>query len=107
MSKRRACDFHRNLVYHQVKTVTGRDVLAVVPLPAPPRLPLEATDDAYGWAMRDNVQLYRRRQNMNPLGVYDQPTHAHLAPELRRLRTLALHPRPSATLALSRTPSGG
>jgi cell wall-associated NlpC family hydrolase len=73
--------FHRNLVYHQVRTTTGRDVLAISRCLHRLHYRAKPPTDAYGWGMRDNVQLYRRRQNMNPLGVYDAPTHAHLAPE--------------------------
>jgi cell wall-associated NlpC family hydrolase len=79
MSKRPP-DFHRNLVYHQTRTVTGRDVLAVSRCLHRLGYRWKPPTDAYGWAMRDNVQLYRRRQNMNDIGVYDQPTHSHLAP---------------------------
>jgi cell wall-associated NlpC family hydrolase len=74
-------EFHRNLVYHQVRTMTGRDVLAVSRCLHRLGYRWQEPTDAYGWHMRDQVQLYRRRSNMNPLGVYDAPTHAHLAPE--------------------------
>ena len=64
-----------------MKTMTGRDVLAVSR--ALHRLGYRWREPtaAYGWQMRDNVQLFRRRQNMNALGVYDKATHEHLAPK--------------------------
>ena len=73
--------FKRNLVYKQVKTMEGRDVLAVSRCLHRLHYRWKEPTLAYGWQMRDNVQLYRRRQNMNPIGVYDQATHGHLAPE--------------------------
>jgi cell wall-associated NlpC family hydrolase len=78
---RKPPSFARNLVYKRVKTMEGRDVLAVSRCLHRLHYRWKEPTLAYGWQMRDNVQLYRRRQNMNPLGVYDAPTHAHLSPE--------------------------
>jgi hypothetical protein len=81
VTPRRIPEFKRNLVYKQVKTMTGRDVLAVSRCLHRLGYRWKEPTAAYGWQMRDNVQLFRRRSNMNPLGVYDKPTHDHLAPE--------------------------
>ncbi len=73
--------FGRTLRYHRFGAADkGRDVLAVSrALHLHGYRWAEATD-TYGWRMRDNVELFQRRHNQNPDGVYDGPVHEYLAP---------------------------
>lgn len=72
--------FGRVLSYKRINTLDGRDVLAVSRCLHRLGYRWREPTFEFGWRMRDNVELFRRHQNMNAIGVYDLPTHQHLSP---------------------------
>lgn len=72
--------FYRELKYRLGRSPEGRDVLAVSRALHQHGFRSADATMIFGWRMRDNVELFRRHQNMNAIGVYDRETHRHLTP---------------------------
>lgn len=76
----RVPEFGRVLQYNPKKVMSGRDVLAVSRCLHRHGYRWKEPTMDFGWRMRDNVELFQRRHNQNPDGVYDEPVHKYLAP---------------------------